>query len=154
MFNRSGHSSTQVRKNYSEFQQKGQRFNEFNDHFEWLKSESHSVVSDSLWPHGIYTTWNSPAQNPGVGSLSLSPGDLPNPGIYPGLLHCRQILYWLSTREAGILKWVAYPFSSRPSWPRNQTRVSCFAGRFFTNWAIKVALLKTYMWKTEQLRKN
>ena len=37
MFNRSGHSSTQVRKNYSEFQQKGQRFNEFNDHFEGLK---------------------------------------------------------------------------------------------------------------------
>ena len=26
----------------------------------------------------------------------LSPGDLPNPGIEPGLLHCRQILHHLS----------------------------------------------------------
>ena len=25
-----------------------------------------------------------------------SPGDLPDPGIKPGLLHCRQILYWMS----------------------------------------------------------
>ena len=27
------------------------------------------------------------------GMLSPPPGDLPNPGIKPGLLHCRQILY-------------------------------------------------------------
>ena len=36
-----------------------------------------------------------------------------------------------------ILEWVAYPFSSRYSWPRNQIRVSCIAGGFFTNWAIR-----------------
>ena len=36
--------------------------------------------------------------------------------------------------QARILEWVAYPFSSGSSWPRNQTRVSCIAGRFFTNW--------------------
>ena len=36
-----------------------------------------------------------------------------------------------------ILKWVAYPFSRGSSWPRNQTGVSCIAGRFFTNWAIR-----------------
>ena len=35
------------------------------------KSESHSVVSDSLWPHGLYGPRNSPGQNPGVSSLSL-----------------------------------------------------------------------------------
>ena len=28
-----------------------------------------------------YSPWNSPGQNIGVGSLSVSPGDLPNPGI-------------------------------------------------------------------------
>ena len=28
-----------------------------------------------------------------------SPGDLPNPGIEPSLLHCRQILYQLSHLE-------------------------------------------------------
>ena len=47
-------------------------------------SESHSVMSDSLQPHGIYSPWNSPGQNTGVDSLSLlEPGDLPNPGIEP-----------------------------------------------------------------------
>ena len=28
-------------------------------------------MSDSLWPHGLYSPWNSPGQNTGVGSLSL-----------------------------------------------------------------------------------
>ena len=48
------------------------------------KSESCLVVSDSA-THGLYSPWNSPGQNTGVGSLSLlpSPGDLPNPGIEP-----------------------------------------------------------------------
>ena len=36
--------------------------------------ESCSVVSDSLWPHGLCSPWNSPGQNTGVGSLSLSSG--------------------------------------------------------------------------------
>ena len=44
---------------------------------------SRSVVSDSLWPYGLYSPWNSPGQNTGVGSLSLLQGDLPNPGIEP-----------------------------------------------------------------------
>ena len=32
-----------------------------------------SVVSNSLWPHGLYSPWNSPGQNTGVGSSSLLP---------------------------------------------------------------------------------
>ena len=28
-------------------------------------------MSDSLWPHGLYSPWNSPGQNTGVGSLSF-----------------------------------------------------------------------------------
>ena len=39
---------------------------------------SHSAVSDSLQPHGLYSPRNSPGQNTGVGS------HLPNPGIEPG----------------------------------------------------------------------
>jgi len=35
------------------------------------ESESRSVVSDSLQPHGLYSPWNSPGQNPGVGSFPL-----------------------------------------------------------------------------------
>ena len=46
-------------------------------------SKSRSVVSESLQPHGLQSPWNSPVQNTGVGSLSLTPGDIPNPGIEP-----------------------------------------------------------------------
>ena len=54
--------------------------------------------------------------------------------LHPGLLHCRWILYQLSHQESPrILEWVDYPFSSGSSQHRNQTGVSCFAGRFFTN---------------------
>ena len=45
-------------------------------------SESCSVVSNSLWSHELYSPWNSPGQNSGVGSLS-SLGNIPNPGIKP-----------------------------------------------------------------------
>ena len=44
-------------------------------------SESGSVVSDSLRPHGLYSPWNSPGQNTGMGGLSLLQGIFPNPGI-------------------------------------------------------------------------
>ena len=37
----------------------------------------------TLRPHGLYSLWNSPGQNTGVGSLSLLQGSLPNPGIEP-----------------------------------------------------------------------
>ena len=37
-------------------------------------SESHSVMSDSLRPHGLYSPWNSPGHDTGVGSLSLLQG--------------------------------------------------------------------------------
>ena len=84
---------------------------------------------------------NSPGQNTGVGSLSLLQGIFPTQESNQGLLHCRQILYQLSHKGSPrILERVAYPFSSRSSQPRNRTRVSCIAGRFFTNWAIMEAL--------------
>ena len=54
--------------------------------------ESHSVMSNALQPHGLYSPWNSPGQNTGVvGSLSLLQGIFPTQGSKPGLLHCRQI---------------------------------------------------------------
>ena len=62
-------------------------------------SESHSVMSDSLWPHGLCSSWNSPGHNTGVGSLSLLQGIFPTQGLNPGLPHCRQILYQLSHQE-------------------------------------------------------
>ena len=60
------------------------------------ESESRSVTSDSLQPHRLYSPWNSPGQNTGVGSLSLLQGIFPTQGLNPGLPHCRQILQQLS----------------------------------------------------------
>ena len=41
----------------------------------------------------IYSPWNSPGQNTGVGSLSLLQGIFPTQESNSGLLYCRQILY-------------------------------------------------------------
>ena len=56
------------------------------------ESESCSVMSSSL----LYSPWNSPGQNIGVGSLSLLQGVFPTQGSNPGLPYCRQTLYHLS----------------------------------------------------------
>ena len=107
------------------------------------ESESCSVVSNGLGPHGLYSPWNSPGQNTGVGSLSLLQGIFPTQGSNPGLLHCRWILYQLSHKGSPrILEWVAYPVSRGSSWHRNRTEVSCLVGGFFTNWAMFSWFLK------------
>ena len=72
-------------------------------------------MSDSLQPHGLYSWWNSPGQNTGVGSLSLLQG------------------------SPRILEWVAYHFSSESFQSKNRTKVSCIAGEFFINWAMREA---------------
>ena len=62
-------------------------------------------------------------------------GIFPTQGLNPDLLHCRQIVYHLSHKGSPrMLEWVAYPFSSGSSWPRNRTRVSCIA-----IWAVREA---------------
>ena len=69
----------------------------------WLHvCESCSVMSDSLWPHGLYSPWNSLDQNTRVGSLSLLQGIFPTQGSNPGLLHCRQILYQLNHKGSHL----------------------------------------------------
>ena len=97
----------------------------------------------TLWLHELHSPGNSPGQNTGVGSFTLLQGIFPTQELNSGLLHCRQILYQLSHKGSpGILEWVAYTFSSGSSWPRNQTRVSCTAGGFFTNSAIREATVQ------------
>ena len=54
-------------------------------------SESHSVVSDSWPPRGLYSPWNSPGQNTAVGSFSLLQWIFPTQESNRGLLHCRRI---------------------------------------------------------------
>ena len=105
-------------------------------HSQSRNPESRSQApSNSLFAtHALYSPWDSPGQNTEAGSLSLLRGIFPAQGSKPGLLHCRQILYQLSHQGSPrILEWVAIPFSSGSSRPRNQIRVSCIAGRFFTN---------------------
>ena len=84
---------------------------------------------------------NSPGQDTRMGSLSLLQGIFPTQGSNAGLPHCRWILYQLSHKGSPrILEWVAYPFSSESSGPRNRTGVSCSADGFVTNWAVREAL--------------
>ena len=71
-----------------------------------------------------------------------SSGNVPNPGIKPTSLALQADS--LPTEPQGsprIVKWEAYPFSSGSSQPRSWTGVSCIAGRFFTNWATREALM-------------
>ena len=93
--------------------------------------KSFSQVQLFATPWTVY----SPGQNTGVGSLSLLQGIFPTQGLNPGLPHCRGILYQLSHKGSStILEWVAYSFSNGSSRPRTQTRVSCIAAGFFTNY--------------------
>ena len=64
--------------------------------------ESHSVGSDSLRPLGLYSPWNSPGQNTGVGSCSLLQEIFPTQGWKLGLPHCRWILYQLSHKGSCV----------------------------------------------------
>ena len=118
------------------------------------ESKSHSVVSNSLWPPWIIQSMDSPGQNTRVGSLPFLQRIFPTQRSNPGLPHCRRILYQLSHKGSSrILEWVAYPFSSRSSQPRNWIRVSCTEGRFFTNWAVREfveCLLCTKSWMMER----
>ena len=85
-------------------------------------SEHRSVVSDSLLLQAR------------VHSLSFLHGIFPTQWSNPGLPHCGRILYQLSYRGSPrMLEWVAYPFSSGSSWPRNQTGISCITSGFFIN---------------------
>ena len=72
-------------------------------------SDSHSVMSDSLRPHGLYPTrlvcpWDSPGKNTGRGCHSLLQGIFPTQGSNLDLLHCRQILYHMSHQGSPQLR--------------------------------------------------
>ena len=70
--------------------------------YEWWKSLSRVRL---LRHHRLYSPWNSPGQNTGVGSLSLLQGIFPTQELNRGLLHCRQILYQLSYQENPEERW-------------------------------------------------
>ena len=65
-----------------------------------------SVVSNSLWPHGLYSPpgssvhGDSPGKNSGVDCHAPLQGIFPTQGLNPDLLHCRRILYHLSHQRS------------------------------------------------------
>ena len=68
-----------------------------------------SVMSHSLWPHGLYSPWNS-----GLEWVAASLGDLPNPGIEPRSPILQVVFYQLSHEGSPrILEWVIYSFSQQ-----------------------------------------
>ena len=65
---------------------------------------SHSVVSNSLWPHGLQPTRllcqrNAPGKNSGMSCHFLLQGIFRTQGSNPSLPHFRQVLYHWVTRE-------------------------------------------------------
>ena len=95
---------------------------------------------DCVAQQGPLLHWDSWGKNIGaqVTMPSSRGSSQPRDRTNPGFPHCRRILYCLSHQgNLRILEWVAMPSSRGSSQPRNWTRVSCFAGRFFTSWAIR-----------------
>ena len=77
---------------------------------------------------------DSPGKNTGVGCHTLLQGS-----SQPRNWTQSPALQVDSSHQGSprILEWVAYPFSRGYSSPRNQTRVPCIAGGFFTSWATR-----------------
>ena len=97
-----------IKKQRQHFDNKGpcsQSYGFSNSHVQmWEKWKLLSRVWLFVTPWTIYSPWNSPGQNTGMGSPSLLQG----------------------------VPW-------RRSQYRDQTQVSCIAGRFFTSWATRKA---------------
>ena len=103
---------------------------------------SHSFVSSSTTPLTVaYPLPIGILQARILDSVAMASSRRSSQGWNSGFLSCRWILYCMSQQGSPrILEWVSFPFSSRSSWHRNQTRVSCIAGELFTNWAMREAL--------------
>ena len=54
----------------------------------------------------MYSPWNSPGQNTGVGSLSLLQGIFPSQGLNPSLPHCGWVLYQLCYQGSPFVIWM------------------------------------------------
>ena len=113
--------------------------------FNFLLLFSRSITSDSLQPHEL--------QHPSFPCPSLSPriceGRTHVILVRDGLFCCCLVISHIQLfcdpmdcslpgssvhgiSQSGILEWVAISFSWGSSWPRDQTHLSCTAGRFFT----------------------
>ena len=97
-------------------------------------------MSDSLRPHGLYSSWILQARILEWVAFPFSRGSSP-PRDQTQVSHIVGGFFtsWAKREAQGYWSGYLTSFSSRSSPPRNQTRVSCIAGGFFTNWAIREA---------------
>ena len=57
--------------------------------------------------------------------------------FWPHGLVAHQARLSMGILQARTVEWVAMPFSKESSQPRDRTKVSRIAGRFFTSWATR-----------------
>ena len=102
-------------------------------------------MSNSVQPHRRQPTrlshpWDSPGKNTGVGChflLQCMNVERESKVAQLCLTLCDPMVCSLPGSsihgifQARVLEWVAIPFSRGSSQPRDQTQVSCFAGRLF-----------------------
>ena len=107
-------------------------------------------MSDSWWPHGLYSPCNFPGQNTSVGILSFLQGIFPTQRSNPGLPHCRQILYQLSHQGSPTgarinhnSHWatltICWLFVFMSPWLFLFSGMLCFTG----SWVFWIAILQT-----------
>ena len=119
----------------------------FTEHHFYLKVQvACSVVPDSLQPHGLYSPWNSPGQNTGVGSLSFLQGIFPTQGSNPGLMHCRRILYQLNHKRSPFYskERTNYGYSDLGLWPEFSQKWTKWASHFKgKSWECLLPMIKS-----------
>ena len=117
---------------------------------------SGSVLSDSLWPHGLqHARLPCPSPTPRACSSSCPLSEWCHPTISSSVVPWP----WLKSEsnsvvssslqpkdytvhkipQVRILEWVAFPFSRWSSQPREWTQVSHIADRLFTSWPTREA---------------
>ena len=93
--------------------------------------------SMDLSPPGSSVHGDSPGKDTGVDCHAILQGIFPTQGSNPGLppLQVKSLPSKPpgKSKNTGVGNLLAYPFSRGTSQPRNQTKVSCFAGGFFTS---------------------
>ena len=96
------------------------------------KKRSHSVVSDSLRPHGLQPTrllrpWDLPSKSTGVGCHFLLQGIFPTQGSNSGLPHCRQTLYCLSHQRSPHFFKSDHILPSSETWHKRFPLLACLS---------------------------
>ena len=82
--------------------------------------------------HGLYSPWNSPGQNTGLGSFSLLQGIFPTHGLNP-FSHIAGGFFtsWTTRETQGYWSGYRFPFPGDLPYPGMESRLSCIASRFF-----------------------